>query len=44
MADTAKKLLFDAVNAGRVRILLGSTEKMGAIPGQMAAAARQPVN
>jgi hypothetical protein len=28
--DTAKKLLFDAVNAGRVRILLGSTEKMGA--------------
>lgn len=28
--DTAKKLLFDAVNAGRIRILLGSTEKMGA--------------
>ncbi len=28
--DTAKKLLFDAVNSGRVRILLGSTEKMGA--------------
>jgi N12 class adenine-specific DNA methylase len=28
--DTAKKLLFDGVNAGRVRILLGSTEKMGA--------------
>ena len=28
--DTAKKLLFDAVNAGRVRVLLGSTEKMGA--------------
>ena len=28
--DTAKKVLFDAVNAGRVRILLGSTEKMGA--------------
>ncbi len=28
--DTAKKLLFDAVNAGRVRILLGSTEKMDA--------------
>ena len=28
--DTAKKLLFDSVNAGRVRILLGSTEKMGA--------------
>ncbi len=25
-----KKTLFDAVNAGRVRILLGSTEKMGA--------------
>jgi N12 class adenine-specific DNA methylase len=30
VTDTAKKLLFDAVNAGRVRILLGSTEKMGA--------------
>jgi N12 class adenine-specific DNA methylase len=28
--DTAKKLLFDAVNVGRVRVLLGSTEKMGA--------------
>jgi hypothetical protein len=28
--DSAKKLLFDAVNAGRVRVLLGSTEKMGA--------------
>ena len=28
--DTAKKNLFDSVNAGRVRILLGSTEKMGA--------------
>jgi N12 class adenine-specific DNA methylase len=28
--DTAKKLLFDAVNAGRVRVMLGSTEKMGA--------------
>ena len=28
--DTSKKLLFDAVNAGRVRVLLGSTEKMGA--------------
>jgi N12 class adenine-specific DNA methylase len=28
--DTAKKLLFDAVNAGRVRVLLGSTDKMGA--------------
>jgi hypothetical protein len=28
--DTAKKQLFDAVNAGRVRVLLGSTEKMGA--------------
>jgi N12 class adenine-specific DNA methylase len=28
--DTAKKQLFDSVNAGRVRILLGSTEKMGA--------------
>ena len=28
--DTAKKLLFDSVNAGRIRILLGSTEKMGA--------------
>jgi hypothetical protein len=28
--DTAKKVLLDSVNAGRVRILLGSTEKMGA--------------
>jgi N12 class adenine-specific DNA methylase len=28
--DTAKKVLFDAVNAGRVRVLVGSTEKMGA--------------
>jgi hypothetical protein len=28
--DIAKKLLFDAVNSGRVRVLLGSTEKMGA--------------
>jgi len=28
--DNAKKVLFDGVNAGRVRILLGSTEKMGA--------------
>jgi N12 class adenine-specific DNA methylase len=28
--DLQKKTLFDAVNAGRVRILLGSTEKMGA--------------
>lgn len=28
--DAKKKMLFDAVNAGRVRILLGSTEKMGA--------------
>ena len=28
--DTAKKVLFDAVNAGRVRVLIGSTEKMGA--------------
>jgi N12 class adenine-specific DNA methylase len=28
--DAAKKTLFDAVNAGTVRILLGSTEKMGA--------------
>ena len=27
--DAAKKILFDAVNAGRVRILIGSTEKMG---------------
>jgi N12 class adenine-specific DNA methylase len=29
-SDTQKKTLFDALNAGRVRILLGSTEKMGA--------------
>lgn len=28
--DAKKKLLFDAVNAGRIRVLLGSTEKMGA--------------
>jgi hypothetical protein len=28
--DARKKVLFDSVNAGRVRILLGSTEKMGA--------------
>jgi len=28
--DNQKKVLFDAVNAGRVRVLLGSTEKMGA--------------
>jgi N12 class adenine-specific DNA methylase len=28
--DIQKKTLFDSVNAGRVRILLGSTEKMGA--------------
>jgi N12 class adenine-specific DNA methylase len=28
--DAEKKLLFDAVNAGRIRILIGSTEKMGA--------------
>ena len=28
--DTQKKALFDSVNAGRIRILLGSTEKMGA--------------
>ena len=28
--DTQKKTLFDSVNAGRIRILLGSTEKMGA--------------
>jgi N12 class adenine-specific DNA methylase len=28
--DNQKKVLFDSVNAGRVRILLGSTEKMGA--------------
>ncbi len=29
-SDGAKAKLFDAVNAGRIRILLGSTEKMGA--------------
>ncbi len=29
-SDVQKKNLFDAVNNGRVRILLGSTEKMGA--------------
>ena len=29
-SDTKKKTLFESVNAGRVRILLGSTEKMGA--------------
>jgi hypothetical protein len=28
--DAQKKALFDAVNGGRVRILVGSTEKMGA--------------
>jgi len=28
--DSKKKALFDSVNAGRIRILLGSTEKMGA--------------
>lgn len=28
--DAAKKVLFNAVNGGRVRVLLGSTEKMGA--------------
>jgi hypothetical protein len=28
--DAAKKCLFDAVNAGRIRVLIGSTEKMGA--------------
>jgi N12 class adenine-specific DNA methylase len=28
--DLQKKALFDSVNAGRIRILLGSTEKMGA--------------
>src|SRR6185369_4263470 len=28
--DAAKQRLFDDVNAGRVRVLLGSTEKMGA--------------
>jgi N12 class adenine-specific DNA methylase len=28
--DAKKKLLFEAVNAGRIRVLMGSTEKMGA--------------
>jgi N12 class adenine-specific DNA methylase len=28
--DAKKQQLFDAVNAGRIRVLLGSTEKMGA--------------
>jgi len=28
--DAQKKTLFDAVNSGRIRILIGSTEKMGA--------------
>ena len=28
--DSKKKALFDSVNAGRIRILMGSTEKMGA--------------
>lgn len=28
--DAAKKVLYDAVNAGRIRVLIGSTEKMGA--------------
>ncbi len=28
--DLQKKTLFDAVNAGRIRVLIGSTEKMGA--------------
>jgi hypothetical protein len=28
--DTAKKVLFDSVNSGQVRVLIGSTEKMGA--------------
>jgi N12 class adenine-specific DNA methylase len=28
--DAQKKALFDAVNAGRVRVMMGSTEKMGA--------------
>jgi N12 class adenine-specific DNA methylase len=28
--DAAKKVLFDSVNAGRIRVLIGSTEKMGA--------------
>ena len=29
-SDSAKAMLFDSVNAGRIRILIGSTEKMGA--------------
>lgn len=29
-SDAEKKILFDPVNGGRVRILIGSTEKMGA--------------
>ncbi len=29
-SDAAKMILFNAVNAGRVRIVIGSTEKMGA--------------
>ena len=29
-SDAEKKMLFDDVNAGRIRILIGSTEKMGA--------------
>jgi N12 class adenine-specific DNA methylase len=29
-SDSQKRILFDAVNAGRIRILMGSTEKMGA--------------
>ena len=29
-SDAERKLLFDSVNAGRIRILIGSTEKMGA--------------
>jgi len=29
-SDAAKMSLFDAVNAGRVRVLIGSTEKLGA--------------
>ena len=28
--DAQKKTLFDAVNSGRIRVLIGSTEKMGA--------------
>ena len=29
-SDARRSMLFDAVNAGRIRILIGSTEKMGA--------------